>query len=94
MTTTGRCADAPADRKSVLFCPACGHEAPIDGEWSVRHRHDVDGERTVTECPECGDVVLSQPQFEPSAARPSWHSLDVVRPLLGFVNSVVRHDVL
>lgn len=94
MTTTQRRADAPAARKTVLFCPACGHDAPIDGEWSVQHRRGAEGDRTVTECPECGDTVVSQPRFEPSTPSPKWRSTSMVQPLLGFVNSVVRHDVL
>mgnify|MGYP006274317783 FL=1 len=94
MTTTQRRADASADRKTLLFCPACGHEAPIDGEWSVRRHRGAEGDRTVTECPECGDVVVSQPHFETDSRTPEWQSLAMVRPLFGFVNSVVRHDVL
>lgn len=93
MTTTRRY-DGADDRKGVLFCSSCGYEAPYDGEWSVQRCRGTDGDRTVTECPHCGAVVVSQPQFEPSATHLSGHSLGLVRPLLGFVNSVVRHDVL
>ena len=76
------------DRKAVLFCSACGHEAPYDGAWSVDR---VAGDRTDVECPDCGELVVSQPRFDAGdAAGP----LGVVRPLLQFVNALVRHDVV
>ena len=76
------------DRKAVLFCPACGHEAPYDGAWSVDR---VAGDRTDVECPDCGELVVSQPRFDAGdAAGP----LGVVRPLLQFVNALVRYDVV
>ena len=48
------------DRKSRIVCPACDREASIDQECSVV-RHDG---RADIECPECGTVIVSQPQFE------------------------------
>ena len=79
---------ARTDRKAVLFCLACGHEAPYDGAWSVNR---VAGDRTGVECPDCGELVISQPRFDAGdAAGP----LGVVRPLLQFVNTFVRHDVV
>ena len=47
---------ARTDRKAVLFCLACGHEAPYDGAWSVNR---VAGDRTDVECPDCGELVIS-----------------------------------
>ena len=47
---------ARTDRKAVLFCSACGHEAPYDGAWSVNR---VAGDRTDVECPDCGELVIS-----------------------------------
>ena len=44
------------DRKAVLLCPACGHEALYDGAWSVDR---VTGDRTDVECPDCGELVVS-----------------------------------
>ena len=36
--------------KAVLFCPNCGHESAVDGDWQ-----QVLGEETVLlRCPECG----------------------------------------
>ena len=78
-----------ASRKAVLFCPACAYEAPLDGEWSLESRDDVDRERTDVTCPQCGHVVVSQPQFSGDD-----RSFDVVRPVLQIFDSVVRHHVL
>lgn len=52
-----------ASRKTVLFCQACEHEAPVDGEWSVHQDDRVDGSHTVIECPVCGHVIVDQPSF-------------------------------
>ena len=41
--------------KNTLFCPRCGHESPIDGDWCVRT--PVAGE-TIT-CPVCAAVVAT-----------------------------------
>ncbi len=39
--------DPPSQRsKSVLFCPRCGHESPLNGDWVL----DDDG---ACACPEC-----------------------------------------
>lgn len=55
---------APGERtKSVLFCPECGHESPIDGDWiSV----DVGASRHI-DCPECQTTVTVRPTGRPSA---------------------------
>ena len=76
-----------ADRKAVLFCSACGHEAPYDGGWSLA----PGGDRTDVECPRCGELVVSQPRFD---AGKKTGPFGLVRPLLQFVNAVVRHDVV
>ena len=44
------------NRKAVLFCPACGHEALYDGAWSVDR---VAGNRADVECLNCGETVVS-----------------------------------
>jgi len=38
-------------RKDVLFCPSCGHESPVEGDWLVTG----DGQRL--RCPECRHVL-------------------------------------
>lgn len=41
--------DPPNQRsKSVLFCPSCGHESPLNGDWILEN--DDDG---ACLCPEC-----------------------------------------
>jgi endogenous inhibitor of DNA gyrase (YacG/DUF329 family) len=78
----------PTDGKAVLFCPVCGYDAPVDGEWTVA---DASGDRTDIECPECGTLVVSQPRFD---AGSRWTPFGSVRPLLELVNALVSHDVL
>ena len=77
------------DRKAVLFCPVCGHRGPYDGAWSVDR--GADGGRTEVECPDCGELVVSQPRFDTGEKTGPF---GLVRPLLQFVNAVVRHDVV
>ena len=90
MTPPLRASAGSADRKAVLFCPACEHEAPLDGDWSRDDRDDVDGSRTDVACPECGTVVVSQPRF----AALDGGGAGVLRPALQLLNAVVSHDVL
>jgi predicted RNA-binding Zn-ribbon protein involved in translation (DUF1610 family) len=56
-----RHSDQPPSRspshKSVLFCPACGHEEHIDGDWSVYPTLDGD----VYRCPTCHEAVTVRP---------------------------------
>jgi len=49
--------------KTVLVCPDCGHESPMDGDWTVVRT--ADGHRQVYECPACPTTVLTQPLFAP-----------------------------
>jgi predicted RNA-binding Zn-ribbon protein involved in translation (DUF1610 family) len=46
-----------SNRKGALFCPACGHEAHIDGDWSVSPTPDGD----VYRCPACDETVTVRP---------------------------------
>ncbi|WP_284010639.1 hypothetical protein [Haloarcula pelagica] len=43
--------------KTGLFCPACPHESPLDGDWIADD--SAAGERLL--CPRCGTVVVDQP---------------------------------
>jgi predicted RNA-binding Zn-ribbon protein involved in translation (DUF1610 family) len=52
---------APGDtskRKAMLFCPRCGHESPLTGDWLMTDA-DVD---TAYACPVCGATILKQPR--------------------------------
>lgn len=43
--------------KATWFCPDCGHESPVWGDWKV-----VSSENSVrTECPECATVIDERP---------------------------------
>ncbi|QIO23233.1 hypothetical protein [Haloarcula sp. JP-L23] len=39
--------------KGVLFCPACGHESPVGGDWHV----ELTGDTRTRRCPDCRTVV-------------------------------------
>jgi hypothetical protein len=40
-------------RKTVLFCPECGHESPISGDWETT---TAGGDRLLV-CTDCDSVV-------------------------------------
>jgi predicted RNA-binding Zn-ribbon protein involved in translation (DUF1610 family) len=42
-------------RKSVLFCPNCGHESGIEDDWIVRSN----GETRTYVCPVCEATIAS-----------------------------------
>ena len=50
---TRRPGSEPEKRKSVLFCPVCGHESPVDGSWIVTTEESQQQFR----CPECDQIV-------------------------------------
>lgn len=43
-------------RKSVLFCPVCGHESPVGEDWRVT----LNGDEETFVCPVCDEVVASR----------------------------------
>ena len=47
----------PPPRKATLYCPECGHESRVDGDWKVR----VHGECSDYDCPECEMTITSRP---------------------------------
>lgn len=75
MPSEARSPDSGARRKSVLYCPECGHASPIGGDWHVergvppsgmrtggaREHTDATGrERVVYSCPECENVITTR----------------------------------
>jgi predicted RNA-binding Zn-ribbon protein involved in translation (DUF1610 family) len=42
--------------KATLYCPDCGHESHINGDWVI----DVLADSTTYECPECGTEIDSR----------------------------------
>lgn len=51
-------------RKATQFCPHCGYENPIDGDWTVI---ETEGHARF-ECPDCGETVISQPVVQPGTS--------------------------
>ncbi|MFB6120527.1 MAG: hypothetical protein ABEJ68_05355 [Halobacteriaceae archaeon] len=47
--------------KDALFCPDCGHESGVDGDWCVRD----EGESRVYDCPECGTTIIRRDDARP-----------------------------
>jgi predicted RNA-binding Zn-ribbon protein involved in translation (DUF1610 family) len=45
--------------KSTLFCPTCGHDSPVDGDWRVHA--ETDG--VVYDCPVCDDTITERPTW-------------------------------
>jgi len=43
----------PEERKTVLFCPDCGHESPVTGDWETV----TAGDERLLVCVDCGWVV-------------------------------------
>ncbi|PSQ66962.1 MAG: hypothetical protein BRD24_01830 [Halobacteriales archaeon SW_9_67_24] len=53
--------DDATPRKATLYCPDCGHESAIDGDWRVEHTTVDDRDRAVYSCPVCGTVITRRP---------------------------------
>jgi transcription elongation factor Elf1 len=67
MTLHRRAASRTEPRsKTTLFCPECGHESDVAGDWIVRDG-DAAGGRTHT-CPECGTAIEGRRRSEPVCA--------------------------
>jgi NMD protein affecting ribosome stability and mRNA decay len=56
--------DATPRRKSVLFCPDCGHESGFHGDW-IREDH---ASRTTHTCPVCETTVENRHRPDPLPA--------------------------
>ncbi|MWG36053.1 hypothetical protein [Halomarina oriensis] len=51
-------------RKSMLFCPTCGHQSPARrGDWVVEHRLTDDGRRVELSCPTCETTLTVEPSY-------------------------------
>jgi len=44
-------------QKASLFCPSCGHESPVGGDWELEETEDGQAYR----CPWCHTVISSRP---------------------------------
>ena len=45
--------------KSTLFCPRCGHESPVDGDWVLTLRPET----VEIHCPDCRTVLATRPDW-------------------------------
>jgi predicted RNA-binding Zn-ribbon protein involved in translation (DUF1610 family) len=43
--------------KALLFCPRCGHESPVDGDWELTLRPVV----VDVHCPDCRELLTRRP---------------------------------
>ena len=72
--------------KATLFCPDCGHESHVAGDWSVR----TSAERITIDCPSCGARVDERPRtVEKPAPEASTESTTRFEPLLAPVAASV-----
>lgn len=77
--------DGPPGRKSVLFCPACGHENPVEGDWIVRERTTSVEYR----CPACDERLTEREREQPPIAR-AWSAW--VRAASAWMRPPKRHQ--
>lgn len=47
-------------QKAMLFCPSCGHESPVNGDWELEQT--ADGRAYL--CPWCHTVISSRPESD------------------------------
>ena len=57
MLTPDQTPENSPPRKATLYCPDCGHESLINGDWTVRVHDDC----ADYECPDCGMTIISRP---------------------------------
>ena len=44
-------------QKTTLFCPRCGHESPVDGDWVLTLRPET----VEIHCPDCRTLLTTRP---------------------------------
>jgi predicted RNA-binding Zn-ribbon protein involved in translation (DUF1610 family) len=72
--------------KATLFCPDCGHEGHVGGDWSV----DTTGDRTTTACPECGARIDDRRVVERSHPERPLAGPAVVRRAVGTSRAIQK----
>ncbi len=60
MTPSTSSSDRQPPDKMTLYCPDCGHESRIDGDWLVH----VLADSLIYECTTCGAVIDSRQDQE------------------------------
>lgn len=56
MTPSTSSAERQQPEKTTLYCPECGHESRINGDWVIH----VLADSLIYECPNCGAVIDSR----------------------------------
>ena len=56
MTPSTSTSERQPPDKVMLYCPECGHESRINGDWLIH----VLADSLVYECPTCGAVIDSR----------------------------------
>jgi predicted RNA-binding Zn-ribbon protein involved in translation (DUF1610 family) len=49
-------------QKTQLFCPSCGHESPVTGDWEAKQTEDG----RAYGCPWCHTIISSRPESDDS----------------------------
>lgn len=63
-------------QKTVLFCPDCGHESLVDGDWVATD--DYVARTRYVRCPECSATVTDRPLPADSAVGSDAPTADAV----------------
>ena len=71
MSPTDSRAGTDVPVKATLFCPDCGHESRVDGDWLVRPRPGTVPRREAFVCPDCGTVIQVRPRYSPGNGEPA-----------------------
>ncbi|WP_255196144.1 CPXCG motif-containing cysteine-rich protein [Halorarius litoreus] len=48
--------EADSRQKATLFCPHCGHESDVTGDWTVQTEHG----RQIFDCPVCYTTITER----------------------------------
>jgi predicted RNA-binding Zn-ribbon protein involved in translation (DUF1610 family) len=60
MTPSTATSERQQSDKVTLYCPECGHESRINGDWLIH----VLADSLIYECPDCGVVIDSRQDQE------------------------------
>lgn len=66
LSSTRPAPDTATRQKTTLFCPACGHESPADGDWELR----ASDAAVAYHCPVCDTRLTERPTTPPSTETP------------------------
>lgn len=58
MTARGSSTASSTLAKATLFCPNCGHESRVDGDWRLVRSLDA----IEYQCPDCRTIITARPE--------------------------------